>query len=60
MAGGCNGNEEKTVSNRLMTVTEVTEFLGLAVGTVYHMVSQKRLLCPIECAMFALPAFGFR
>ncbi len=33
------------MSNKLMTVTEVAEFLGLAVGTIYHMVSQKRLPC---------------
>jgi excisionase family DNA binding protein len=38
--------EEKTVSrDRLMDVNEVAEFLGLAVGTVYHLVSQKRLPC---------------
>ena len=33
------------MSNQLMTVTEVAEYLGLAVGTIYHMVSQKRLPC---------------
>jgi excisionase family DNA binding protein len=31
--------------DRLMDVNEVAEFLGLAVGTVYHLVSQKRLPC---------------
>jgi excisionase family DNA binding protein len=31
--------------DRLMNVNEVAEFLGLAVGTVYHLVSQKRLPC---------------
>lgn len=36
---------EETMSNQLMTVTEVAEYLGLAVGTIYHMVSQKRLPC---------------
>ena len=38
--------EETTVSdNRLLNANEVAEFLGLAVGTVYHLVSQKRLPC---------------
>ena len=36
---------EETMSNQLMTVSEVAEYLGLAVGTIYHMVSQKRLPC---------------
>jgi excisionase family DNA binding protein len=31
--------------DRLLDVNEVAEFLGLAVGTVYHLVSQKRLPC---------------
>jgi excisionase family DNA binding protein len=31
--------------DRLLNVNEVAEFLGLAVGTVYHLVSQKRLPC---------------
>lgn len=33
------------MNDRLMTVSEAAEFLGLAVGTIYHMVSQKRLPC---------------
>jgi excisionase family DNA binding protein len=33
------------MNNQLMTVTEVAEYLGLAVGTIYHMVSQRRLPC---------------
>lgn len=31
--------------DRLMDVNEVAEFLGLAVGTIYHLVSEKRLPC---------------
>jgi excisionase family DNA binding protein len=31
--------------DRLMDVNEVAEFLGLAVGSVYHMASAKRLPC---------------
>jgi excisionase family DNA binding protein len=33
------------MSNELMTVNDVAEFLGLAVGTIYHLVSQKRIPC---------------
>jgi excisionase family DNA binding protein len=33
------------MSPKLLDVTEVAEFLGLAVGTVYHLLSQKRLPC---------------
>ena len=33
------------MSPRLWRVDEVAEFLGLAVGTVYHLLSQKRLPC---------------
>lgn len=29
--------------DRLLDVTEVAEMLGLAVGSVYHLVSQKRI-----------------
>jgi excisionase family DNA binding protein len=36
---------EAVNEDRLMNVNEVAEFLGLAVGTVYHLVSQKRLPC---------------
>jgi excisionase family DNA binding protein len=45
MAGTSGAIGEKTMSDELMTVNDVAEFLGLAVGTVYHMVSQKRLPC---------------
>jgi excisionase family DNA binding protein len=31
--------------DRLMDVNEVAEFLGLATGTIYHLVSEKRLPC---------------
>jgi excisionase family DNA binding protein len=37
------GGEE--MSPKLWSVPEVAEFLGLAVGTVYHLLSQKRLPC---------------
>ena len=30
---------------RLLDVREVAELLGLAVGTIYHLVSEKRLPC---------------
>jgi len=33
------------MSPKLWDVHEVAEFLGLAVGTVYHLLSQKRLPC---------------
>jgi excisionase family DNA binding protein len=45
MEYGSDAIEGETMTNDLMTVPEVAEFLGLAVGTVYHMVSQKRLPC---------------
>jgi len=31
--------------DRLWNVKEVAEFLGLSVGTVYHLVSQRRMPC---------------
>jgi excisionase family DNA binding protein len=34
--------ENKT---RLMKIEEVAAILGLAVGTIYHLVSQRRLPC---------------
>ena len=46
MASASEAAREKAVNeDRLMDVNEVAEFLGLAVGTVYHLVSQKRLPC---------------
>jgi excisionase family DNA binding protein len=36
---------ETMTQDRLMDVDEVAEFLGLAVGTIYHFVSQNRLVC---------------
>jgi excisionase family DNA binding protein len=46
VASASEADREKTVNeDRLMDVNEVAEFLGLAVGTVYHLVSQKRLPC---------------
>jgi excisionase family DNA binding protein len=35
--------EEQRGQDRLLTVREVAVVLGLAVGTIYHMVSQGRL-----------------
>jgi len=35
----------EAMSPKLWDVNEVAEFLGLAVGTVYHLLSQKRLPC---------------
>jgi len=35
----------KELNSNLWDVKEVAEFLGLAVGTVYHLLSQKRLPC---------------
>lgn len=29
--------------DRLLTIHEVSEWTGLAVGTIYHLVSQKRI-----------------
>jgi excisionase family DNA binding protein len=37
--------EETMSDDRLMDVNQVADFLGLSVGTVYHLVSQKRLPC---------------
>ena len=31
--------------DRLLNVSEVAELLGLAPGTIYHLLSQKRLPC---------------
>jgi excisionase family DNA binding protein len=31
--------------DRLMNVNQVAKFLGLAPGTIYHLVSEKRLPC---------------
>ena len=33
------------MTSRLLDVNEVAELLGLAVGTVYHLVSEKKLPC---------------
>jgi excisionase family DNA binding protein len=33
------------MSGKLWSVKEVAEYLGLAVGTVYHLLSEKRLPC---------------
>jgi excisionase family DNA binding protein len=37
--------EKEMNGDRLMNVNEVAEFLGLAAGTIYHLVSQRRLPC---------------
>jgi len=34
---------ERNVAGRLLTINEVAELTGLAVGTLYHFVSQKRI-----------------
>jgi excisionase family DNA binding protein len=34
---------EHTNRERLLTITELSEWTGLAVGTIYHFVSQKRI-----------------
>jgi excisionase family DNA binding protein len=34
---------ETAKSERLMTIKEVSELTGLAVGTLYHFVSQQRI-----------------
>jgi excisionase family DNA binding protein len=34
---------EATRNDRLLTIREVSEFTGLAVGSIYHMVSAKRI-----------------
>ena len=34
---------ETTRIERLLTISEVSEMTGLAVGTLYHLVSQKRI-----------------
>ena len=36
-------NAETTTSERLLTIKEVSELTGLAVGTLYHFVSQQRI-----------------
>ena len=33
------------IDDRLLNVNEVAEILGLAPGTIYHLLSQKRLPC---------------
>jgi excisionase family DNA binding protein len=33
------------MAERLLDVKEVAELLGLAIGSVYHLVSEKRLPC---------------
>jgi excisionase family DNA binding protein len=33
------------MNTKMWNVKEVADFLGLSVGTIYHMVSQKRLPC---------------
>lgn len=34
---------DATTSDRLLTINEVAEMTGLAVGTIYHFVSEKRI-----------------
>jgi excisionase family DNA binding protein len=36
---------EEMTQDRLLKVDEVAKFLGLARGTIYHLVSEKRLPC---------------
>jgi predicted DNA-binding transcriptional regulator AlpA len=37
--------EGNIMQRRLWNVTEVAEFLGLAIGSVYHLASQGRIPC---------------
>ncbi len=40
----CAGPAKRdVVEDRLLTINEVAELTGLAVGTLYHFVSQKRI-----------------
>lgn len=36
-------NEDQFSCDRLLTVTDVAELTGLAVGSVYHLISQRRI-----------------
>jgi excisionase family DNA binding protein len=45
VAQGCEPIGGEVMSEALWDVTEVADFLGLAVGTVYHLLSQKRIPC---------------
>ena len=49
------------MSEKLMNISEVATLLGLAPGTVYHLVSQKRLPCvrlSSRCLRFQPSAIG--
>jgi len=35
--------EERPIARRLLSIAEVTEYLGLSVHTLYTMVSQRRI-----------------
>ena len=35
--------KEPAVSSRLLNVEDAADYLGLAIGTVYHMISEGRL-----------------
>ena len=37
--------EGPMTTSRLWDVDEVAEFLGLSVGTIYHLVSERRIPC---------------
>jgi predicted DNA-binding transcriptional regulator AlpA len=44
MAGGTGASEsEEMTGNHLMDVKQVAELLGMAPGSVYHLISQRRL-----------------
>ena len=45
VADGPDSVGRKEMTRRLLDVNEIAELLGLAVGTVYHMVSEGRLPC---------------
>lgn len=45
VANSVTSTRGKMMEDRLMNVREVAEFLGLAPGTVYHLLSQRRLPC---------------
>lgn len=37
--------ESQSTADRLIDVKELADYLGLAVGTIYHLVSEDRLPC---------------
>jgi len=51
--------KEIAITNRLWNAWEVAEFLGLSVGTIYHLVSERRIPCvrlSARCVRFQMDA----